>query len=712
MMSWIDLTQPFFLFGSAIVTVAVGVYCLSRRNIPAAVYLAWVMLPVTVWAVSTGFLFLSRNEAEGQFWGQLVFTALAFLPAVTWIFVVHFAGHQNWLSRGNLLVLFIVPVATTLVIWTNFIHHWFVREYVFMGVWEPGFWFWVYAGYCFLVVAAMIYVLIRTAIRSSQPYRGQALIILGWTGISLVFIAGATSGSSNPLINSLPLLLPVLNSLGFAWAVFRFRLFDLAPIARETLVENMNDAMLVLDRQGRVVDANPAWERLAQVSKASIIGHPVGQLPAPWNELAGRIDDANLTDKETVLNQVAERRSLHLQITPLHGRGGSLGYLLVFHDLMTQKLMESMEERVAARTRDLSTLYEVASRINRSNDLPAILEGCLTQLIKATGCEAGAIFLPQVMMQKGISEADLAGLKSSPLWKQIAEKGLPLLTHQRDLDQQVGSLLPNDFSFQSLMAAPILLRENNEDHGLLTVFAVSPHHFNIEDLGLLVTVAEQVSVAVENDRLRRQARSAAITAERNRLARDLHDSIAQTLYSQILFATAAQKQVRLSHEPQALEYLDRLSTVARQALREMRLLIYELRPPELQGASLEERVLHRLEMVEQRAGLTTRLGGEWNHSLPAPLQDALYRIVEEALNNTLKHANAGEVVISFCQDGREFHIEISDNGCGFDAAQAKTGMGIQNLHERAAQLGGTLEIISSAGCGTRVKVRFPVAAAD
>jgi PAS domain S-box-containing protein len=718
-MSWIDLIQPFFLFGSAIITVAVGVYCLSRRNIPAAVYLAWVMLPVTIWAVSTGFLFLSQNEIEGRFWGQVVFTALAFLPAVTWIFVVHFTGHQNWLSRGNLVALFIVPITTTLVIWTNFIHHWFIRENALMGGWQPGFWFWIYAGYCFLVVIAMIYILIRTAIRSPQPYRGQVLIILGWTGISLVFVAAASLGISNPLINSLPLLLPVLNSLGFAWAVFRFRLFDLAPIARETLVENMNDAMLVLDRQGRVVDANPAWERLAQVSKSGIIGQPVGQLPTPWNELAGRIYGTNPTDKEMVLNQVAERRSLHLQIAPLHGRGGNQGYLLVFHDLMTQKLMESMEERVAARTRDLSTLYEVASRINRSNDLPSILEGCLTQLMKATGCEAGAIFsgagsaaLPQVIMQKGISEADLAGLKSSPLWKQIAEKGLPLLTHQRDLDQQVGRFLPHDFSFQSLMAAPILLRENNEDHGLLTVFAVSPHHFNIEDLGLLVTIAEQISLAVENDRLRRQARSTAITDERNRLARDLHDSIAQTLYSQILFATAAQKQVRLSNVSHALEYLDRLSSVARQALREMRLLIYELRPPELQGASLEERVLHRLEMVEQRAGLTTRLGGEWNHSLPAPLQDALYRITEEALNNTLKHANASEVVISFSQGKAEFSLEIGDNGCGFDPKEARTGMGIKNLHERAAQLGGVLEIISSEGCGTRVRARFSTAQVD
>jgi signal transduction histidine kinase len=257
------------------------------------------------------------------------------------------------------------------------------------------------------------------------------------------------------------------------------------------------------------------------------------------------------------------------------------------------------------------------------------------------------------------------------------------------------------------MAAPILLRENNPGNGLITIFSASPHHFNVEDLGLLVTIAEQISIAIENDRLRTQARGAAISAERNRLARDLHDSIAQTLYSQILFATAAQKQIQLAHLAQAGEYLERLSSVARQALREMRLLIYELRPPEFQGASLEEMVTRRLEMVEQRAGLTTRLGGEWNCPLPAPQQDTIYRIVEEALNNALKHANASEVLISFGQDGETFSLEISDNGCGFDASEAKTGMGIKNLHERAAQLDGTLEIISSAGCGTCVRVRFP-----
>ena len=716
-MPWIKI-QSFFLLGSALVTAAIGLYCLRRRDVPSAVYLAWLMLPVTIWAFSWGQAELGLDAAQVMLWQRVAFTAIAFMPAAGWVFIAHFSGHASWLTRRHLAILFLPPLATALVIWTNSMHRWFIYEYVYPDVWKPGFWYWLYVGYCFLVVGAFIYVSLRTALYSPQPYRGQALMILAWAGVSLGFSVASTFGGVFPFFYNLPRLLPLLNSLGFAWAVFRFRLFDLLPVARETLIENMSDSVLVLDRSGRVVDANLAWERLARVSKAAVIGRPVAQLPAPWNELAGQISGAlALSQKEIILDRAAEQQYLHLQITPLQGRGESQGYLLVFHDLMSQKLMEALEERVTARTRDLSTLYEVSSLINERSDLPAILSGCLSQVIKATRCEAGLIFPggpAQEITRQGISQDDLAQLTASPFWAHKAEKREPILVHQRDLDQQVknpllfGNLLPAGFPFQSLIAAPIRLREDLGGDGILVALAALPHHFNVEDLGLLVTISEQVGIAIENDHLRRQARSAAVDAERQRLARDLHDSIAQMLYSQILFTSAAQKHLQLNRQDQAVEYLDRLNATAKQALREMRLLIYQLRPPELKNASLEEMLLRRFEMVEQRSGIAARLEGQWQLPSNPALHDALYRMVEEALNNALKHAQPSEVLVACRQDPQGFSLEIIDNGCGFNVEETSAGMGMHNLRERAAQLGGALAISSEKGCGTRVSIRLPM----
>jgi len=153
-------------------------------------------------------------------------------------------------------------------------------------------------------------------------------------------------------------------------------------------------------------------------------------------------------------------------------------------------------------------------------------------------------------------------------------------------------------------------------------------------------------------------------------------------------------------------HLGRLGEVARQALKEMRLLIYELRPPVLEQEGLVGALQQRLDAVEGRAGVEARLLVEGDVELAAPVEEALYRIALEALNNTLKHAAATTVTvrISFDRDGVE--LEVVDDGRGFDpeAARDGGGMGLVTMRERAGQLGGRLTVLSAPGEGTRVTV--------
>ncbi len=155
--------------------------------------------------------------------------------------------------------------------------------------------------------------------------------------------------------------------------------------------------------------------------------------------------------------------------------------------------------------------------------------------------------------------------------------------------------------------------------------------------------------------------------------------------------------------------MSRLGEVSRQALREMRLLIYELRPTALREVGLEKALRQRIEAVEQRADLVVQLSVEEDLNLPEAVEDAFYRIAQEAMNNALKHAKSSSVTVSIkiedINESRCVILEVVDNGVGFDKASVinKGGVGLESMRERTENLGGELTVTSAPGGGTRLK---------
>jgi len=223
-----------------------------------------------------------------------------------------------------------------------------------------------------------------------------------------------------------------------------------------------------------------------------------------------------------------------------------------------------------------------------------------------------------------------------------------------------------------------------------------------------------------------QAEELAVAAERNRLARDLHDSVTQSLYSLTLFTQAARERAEAGDLERVTHTLARIADTARRGLKEMRLLVYELRPLALEDEGLVKALQQRLEMVEGRSGLQTRLEVQPDKAveLPAHIEKELYRIAQEALNNALKHAQATSVTVRLtvtpspahrgepaepsgpATGGQRIEFEVSDDGCGFDPREIvdKGGMGLTSIRERAEGLGGTLSLNSVPGQGTTLKV--------
>jgi signal transduction histidine kinase len=256
---------------------------------------------------------------------------------------------------------------------------------------------------------------------------------------------------------------------------------------------------------------------------------------------------------------------------------------------------------------------------------------------------------------------------------------------------------------------PLIIRD--VAYGTITLYYRAPHEFSDEEIRLATAVANQAALAIESARLREQARQAAATAERTRLARELHDSVTQSLYSVTLYAEAAARLLEGGKQETAVGYLREVRDTAQEALREMRLLIFELRPPALEEAGLAGALQARLQAVEARGGMLADLkvdGAQDEALTPMHVRAELYSIVQQALNNVLRHAHASHVWVhlGFCREN--VCAEVRDDGCGFvvDDAEESGGLGIRSMRERAERIGAQLTIHSEPGAGTTVRIEF------
>lgn len=207
-----------------------------------------------------------------------------------------------------------------------------------------------------------------------------------------------------------------------------------------------------------------------------------------------------------------------------------------------------------------------------------------------------------------------------------------------------------------------------------------------------------------------QAEELATANERTRLARELHDSVAQTLYGLTMQSEAALRQLSANNLDKVRNSLREIKASARESLQETRLLIFELRPPLLENEGLAAALRARLEAVETRSRLQVQIDIQ-DYGQPNPaIENGLYRIAQEALNNVLKHAHAGQVRLVLTKEHGSLLMQISDDGRGFDpqAHHERSGLGLTNMRERAQQIGGSIKVHSAAGEGTSIIAEVPL----
>jgi signal transduction histidine kinase len=252
------------------------------------------------------------------------------------------------------------------------------------------------------------------------------------------------------------------------------------------------------------------------------------------------------------------------------------------------------------------------------------------------------------------------------------------------------------------------LRFRNEVIGALALDKRETSFYDDEDGRTVLAFANQAAIAIENARLYDRSREQDILQERNRLARELHDSLSQALFSMVLNAEAA--NIFFDSDPQrARQQITVLYETANSALKEMRTLIFELRPANLEQEGLAMVLSKHAKLVGDRYGIAVRLEVKGQRRLQLHIEKALFRIAQEALNNIVKHANASEATIVLSTQDDTAVLKIEDNGIGLTAGLVKPNtLGLTSMRERVEQLGGTFKIgPNPSGQGTQVRVEVP-----
>lgn len=373
-----------------------------------------------------------------------------------------------------------------------------------------------------------------------------------------------------------------------------------------------------------------------------------------------------------------------------------------------------LERRATDQTRKLTALYDILESASAPGPLYEVLDQSLQRILVAVKGDAGFIHLRQkggqmlrLVASVAIPEAveiqitDVSAKNGLVAW--VTQNREPLLITDTYQDNRT-IYLSKSGALKVYVGVPI--SRGRQVWGALSVLGKKPDQFRDEEVALLASIGEEIGIVVENARLRRHAERLLVMQERNRLARELHDSVTQSLYSLTLFAEAGRRVAKAGKEDEAADYFLQIGETGQQALKEMRLLLHRLRPSILAKEGLVRALQQRLNAVEGRAGVKHHFLVSGEAKLSPALEEALYHIAQEALNNALKHALADEVTLRLNMGNRDrVTLAVEDNGRGFDLAalEDSDGLGMATMQERAKAFSGEVSVDSAPGRGTIVQ---------
>lgn len=529
-----------------------------------------------------------------------------------------------------------------------------------------------------------------------------------------------------------------------------YQVFTLQDADRpyRVLVESMQEGAVTVTETGLILYCNPRYARMLKTPLEKVLGAPIYQfLEAEYHQpFQNMLAESQFNTHHMELCLVAgDGRSVPVSValSPL-AIDKMLAICLVVTDLTIQtqreqeiiQLQKELENRVQERTAELRQAnerlqYEVAERI-RVAELITRLQAVTTALSAAVSVEevtyaiieqggeaADAVSIGIFLLSddhkmlrltnsKGYSEALEQFWKNMPISAIPARFSLCLHTQAAAWSVAPAELLDSGQSVSLAAEADeswtiIPLAVNQQIIGVLCLGFLAAEAVDVEKQRFITALAAQCSQALHRALLHEQVQLTATIEERQRLARDLHDAVSQTLFSASVLAETLPRIAQRNPE-RALQQLPEVSRLTRGALAEMRSLLLELRPAALVNSKMSHLIQQLSNAIQVKKRIVVQLSVEDNGSLPTDVHISLYRIIQESLNNIVKHSRASEVSINLHHDEQQLLLEVHDNGTGFDLQRPRAGLGLGMMRERAEGIGAELRLHSVPGKGTTITV--------
>ncbi len=387
-------------------------------------------------------------------------------------------------------------------------------------------------------------------------------------------------------------------------------------------------------------------------------------------------------------------------------------------------IIEKAQQESLRRNQELAAINSVALTVNESLNLDVVLYRALDKVLQLTAAEAGEMFLLDEQNQEMVRYVH-AGLCPEAFQEKtrfrmgegfvgaVAQSGEPIAVQDLSQDPRLIRAMMKTSGFRSLVIVP--LKSKNAIIGAINIVSLEPGHFTTDDTRLLANIGNQIAVAIENARLHEKVQGMAALEERERIAREMHDGLAQVLSYVNAKSQAARQFISSGQETQAMAQLTELENIAQEVYADVREAILGLRtttsPQRNMVSALQEYIFH----FGQLSGIRTEMDISNGRTLSFPTTTELQvmRIIQEALTNIRKHAKATHAWIRISSDKDQVNITVEDDGRGFNLSRIRPmdwpRFGLKIMRERAESVKGILDIESTPGQGTKVNLVVPLA---
>ena len=373
-----------------------------------------------------------------------------------------------------------------------------------------------------------------------------------------------------------------------------------------------------------------------------------------------------------------------------------------------------LEQRVSDRTRELAVLYRADEELLKHLQLDDLLKALVDVAVDILATDKSALLVWDADRNKLVVGASRGynpdtfdrltfGVEDGFMGS-VMSTGEPAVVEDADNEPGVAVHVTQPEGIRAFMHVPIKVK--GRLFGVFNFGYLAPHSFSEDEKRLLSALAQRAALAIENAQLYEQAQFAATIEERQRLARELHDAVTQTLFSSSLIADVLPRIWERNPE-EGRRRLEELRQLTRGALAEMRTLLLELRPSALVEVELGDLLRQVGEAFTGRSRIPIQLEVDGDIHIPPDVKVGLYRIAQEALNNIAKHANASQVTLKLCAEGKGLELSVVDDGCGFDMSGVSSEhLGLKIMGERSREIGVNLTVDSQVGAGTKIVARW------